>query len=60
MSESPEPREIWRVRVHADAAREARESLHIQIREARIAGMTLRAIAVAAGLSHEAVRQLTR
>ena len=47
------------VRARAADAKAARERLNEAIREARMHGYTLRAIADAAGLSHEEVRKRT-
>ncbi len=53
---------VWtpekRVRIAAENARNAREHLEVQIRDAREKGVTLRAIAEVAGMSYETVRRI--
>jgi DNA-binding Lrp family transcriptional regulator len=47
-----------RVRIAARAERDARRFLEVQIQDARAKGTSLRAIAEAAGVSHEQVRRI--
>ena len=47
-----------RVRIAAEAERDARRFLELQIRDAREKGTSLREIAKAAGMSHESVRRI--
>ena len=53
-----EPGQLVRIAIATHRATAARERFHIEIREAREQGHTLRAIAAAAGLSHEQVRKI--
>jgi DNA-directed RNA polymerase sigma subunit (sigma70/sigma32) len=49
-----------RVRKAASRATVARAALELEICDARRAGLSLRTIAAAAGLSHERVRQIVK
>ena len=47
-----------RVRIAADALEESRRFFHAQVQDAHAKGLSLRAIAAAAGVSHEQVRRM--
>jgi len=47
-----------RVRIAARAAADAQRFLEVQVKDAREKGTSLRAIAEAAGVSHEQVRRI--
>ena len=51
---------VWRLEMHADDLDRAKRNLTENIRSASAAGLSLRAIADAAGVSHEKVRQILR
>jgi hypothetical protein len=52
--------EVRKVRSAARKAASAREQLVAAMREARDAGVSLRDVAAAAGVSHETARAMTR